>query len=199
MECNNRDLAILARLDCPHCGGLGYGEFKRRGMLPCECALRNIFRACYARFRHCVQDARSLSRVNFERAPTGRSNRGSWGLKREEYMADFEIVARRTLSAPRYRLFRYHHILGASVLMCARRIGLPSTATHHAVDRIESSLGRAFATLQPYPLYPLSDYFKGRRAEPVKPCPLPVRSAQTVQPWLSIPQGRQRTGQQQVA
>lgn len=31
----------------------------------------------------------------------------------------------------------------------------------HLVYRIEQRLGRVFATLQPYALYPVSDYFAG--------------------------------------
>ena len=31
----------------------------------------------------------------------------------------------------------------------------------HEVYRIEHRLGRVFATLQPYPLYPLTEYFGG--------------------------------------
>jgi hypothetical protein len=31
----------------------------------------------------------------------------------------------------------------------------------HAIYRIEKLLGRAFSELQPYPLYPLDEYFGG--------------------------------------
>jgi hypothetical protein len=33
----------------------------------------------------------------------------------------------------------------------------------HALYRLMSKLGRTFADLQPYPLYPLADYFHGER------------------------------------
>ena len=31
----------------------------------------------------------------------------------------------------------------------------------HAIYRIEKKLGRAFAELEPYPLFPLNEYFAG--------------------------------------
>jgi hypothetical protein len=188
MQCNKRDLGYLARLNCPLCGGMGYEELKRQGVLPCKCALGNVFRACYARFRDCVHDGRALSRVRFERSANGHSNRGSWSLKREEYMADFELVARRTLKPGPYQLFRFHFILGASISMCSKRLGISRSATRHAVERIEGILGEVFVMLQPYPLYPLSDYFNNRRAEPVKACPLPPQ--RETEPWMAIPRGK---------
>ncbi|MGA2773687.1 MAG: hypothetical protein ABSG26_23035 [Bryobacteraceae bacterium] len=51
----------------------------------------------------------------------------------------------------------------------------------HAVYRIEQRLGRIFAELQPYPLFPLNEYFGGMirkepdsslLAVPLHPCPV---------------------------
>lgn len=165
----------------------------QRGIRPCTCSLKGIFRACYARFRDCVNDGRSLSRVSFDRSPTGRSNRGMWGLKREEYMADFELVARRNLSQSEYRLFRFHHILGASESMCAKRLGISTLVAKKAILRLETKLGASFVTLEPYALYPLYDYFNRLHSEPVKPCRLPAARARTsVVPHLPVHQQRQR-------
>jgi hypothetical protein len=152
-----------------------------------------MFRACYARFRDCVNDGRALSRVSFDRSPTGRSNRGMWGLKREEYMADFELVARRSLTPAEHRLFRFHHILGASEAMCAKRLGISALAAKKAIQRLEIRLGLAFASVQPYALYPLYDYFNRIRSEPVKPCLLPAARARTpVVPRFPVRQQSQR-------
>jgi hypothetical protein len=52
-------------------------------------------------------------------------------------------------------------------------------AFFHAVYRIEQRLGRVFAELEPYALYPLSEYFGGMiRKEPgraLQAVPLPSR------------------------
>lgn len=193
MQWNKRDLNFLARSECPICRGEGSLESRNEAVQPCDCALRSAFRACYARFRDCANDGRALSRVSFDRTPTGRSNKGTWGLKREEYMADFELTARRSLSAPRHKLFRFHHILGASVSMCARRLRLSPEAAARAVAQIEIDLGRSFATMEPYSLYPLWDYFNGRSRTPVKASPVPMGRA--LEPWRLLSassRGRQR-------
>ena len=193
MDWNKRDLEFLARSNCPLCKGTGCTPSHQRAVQPCDCALKGIFRACYARFRDCVSDGRALSRVSFDRSPSGRSNRGMWGLKREEYMADFELVARRSLSRAEHRLFRFHHILGASESMCAKRLGISTLAAKKAIQRIETRLGRTFVSLEPYALYPLYDYFNRVRSEPVQPCRLPPARARTpVVPRLPMRQQGQR-------
>ena len=81
--------------------------------MPCGCASRAIFRACYKRFRDCVMRGKYRSQVSFERASGGRTNRVTWSRKEEEYMADFTLVSRRVLDVWHYRLFRFHFLLGA--------------------------------------------------------------------------------------
>ena len=193
MDWNKRDLEFLARSDCPLCKGEGRTPSNQRVIQPCDCSLKGIFRACYARFRDCVSDGRALSRVSFDRSPTGRSNRGMWGLKREEYMADFQLVARRSLTQAEHRLFRFHHILGASEAMCAKRLGISTLAVKYALQRLEVRLGTVFVSLEPYALYPLYDYFNKVRSEPVKPCRLPTaRATAPVVPRLPVRQQSQR-------
>jgi hypothetical protein len=60
-----------------------------------------------------------------------------------------------------YRLFRFHFLLGADWKLCARRLGVDRGNFYHAVYRIEQKLGRTFRELQPYPLFPLDEYFHG--------------------------------------
>jgi hypothetical protein len=112
-----------------------------------------------------------------------------WGLKREEYMADFELVARRSLSQAEHRLFRFHHILAASEAMCAKRLGISTQTAKRAIQRLEAKLGLTFAMIEPYALYPLYDYFNRIRSEPVKPCRLPAaRARNSVVPRLPVRQ-----------
>src|SRR5208282_2331196 len=79
----------------------------------------------------------------------------------EEYIADFSLLSRRTLDDFEYRLFRFHFVLGADWKLCARRLGVDRGNFYHAVYRIEQKLGRKFREVEPYPLFPLDEYFHG--------------------------------------
>lgn len=163
------ELAYLAGPTCTTCQGTGVHKERDDDLTPCKCALRAMFRACYARFRTCVESGKLRSRVSFERNSGGRSFRGSWGRKEEEYLADFELVSRRELDPWHYKIFRYHFLLGAEAKLVCRRLGIERGRFFHAVYRIEARLGEAFARIEPYGLYPPRDYFQSRRGEPVAP------------------------------
>ena len=92
-----------------------------------------------------------------------------WSRQEEEYMADFDLVARRHLDPPHYKIFRYYFLLGADWKLCSRKLGVERGRLYHAVYRIEERLGKAFSELEPYPLYPPREYFALHRREPVKP------------------------------
>jgi hypothetical protein len=74
-------------------------------------------------------------------------------------MADFCLVSRRELDDFEYRIFRYHHLLGADWRLCCRQLKMERGDFFHTVYRIERKLGKVFAELEPYPLYPLPEYF----------------------------------------
>jgi hypothetical protein len=76
-------------------------------------------------------------------------------------MADFCLVTRRALTEPEHQLFRYHFLLGADWKLCTRKLQMDRGNFFHSVYRIEQKLGRAFREVQPYALFPLSDYFHG--------------------------------------
>jgi len=76
-------------------------------------------------------------------------------------MADFCLVARRTLDDREHQIFRFHFLLGADWKLCGRRLEMDRGMFFHSVYRIEEKLGRVFRELEPYPLFPLDDYFSG--------------------------------------
>jgi hypothetical protein len=76
-------------------------------------------------------------------------------------MADFCLVSRRVLDEEDHRLFRFYFLLGADWKLCARRLKMDRGNFFHAIYRIERTLGRTFSEIQPYPLYPLDEYFGG--------------------------------------
>jgi hypothetical protein len=76
-------------------------------------------------------------------------------------MADFCLVSRRTLNDFDHKVFRYHYLLGADWKLCCRQLQIDRGTFFHTIYNIEQQLGRTFAELKPYPLYPLDEYFGG--------------------------------------
>lgn len=161
MEWNRSETLPLGRVKCVYCHGVGLRRIDQ-GEVPCKCVFRAIFRICYRRFRECAAVTCDSSRISLERAVVAERG-GSWGRKEEEYAADFCNVARRTLSEADHLIFRYHFLLGADSRLCCRKLGMDRGLFFHAVYRIENMLGRALHDTEPYPLYPLEDYFAGPR------------------------------------
>jgi hypothetical protein len=160
MEWTRSETLALAMHNCAQCHGSGLRLGKTGTFSPCNCVLRSIFRICYDRFVNNMQKEKYVSRVSLE-AHQGRSRPSTWGRKEEEYIADFCLVSRRSLSDEEYRLFRYHFLLGADWKLCARKLGIDRGNFFHAIYRIEQKLGRVFRELTPYPLFPLDEYFHG--------------------------------------
>lgn len=125
---------------------------------PCNCVLRSVFRACLNRYRVCVAKGEATSTVTLE-ACRGRDSRRCYSRKREEYMADFFLVSRRFLRPDEWRVFLAHFVLGGDWKLCCRQFGMDRGSFFHMVYRIEQKLGRVFAELRPYALYPLEEYF----------------------------------------
>jgi hypothetical protein len=150
----------IAKVSCTFCHGNGT-RFRRNGSeAPCNCVLRAVFRVCWSKFRKCALSSGHVGAVRLEFC-RGQEGRRTYSLKREEYMADFCLVSRRALDDFEYRIFRYHHLLGADWRLCCRQLKMERGDFFHAVYRIERKLGQVFAELEPYPLYPVREYFNG--------------------------------------
>ncbi|MGC2661901.1 MAG: hypothetical protein WA324_28410 [Bryobacteraceae bacterium] len=108
-----------------------------------------------------------MSRVSLESNPT-RQRKSVWGLKNEEYVADFILVSKRTLDEQEYQLFRFHFLLGADWKLCCRRLNIDRGMFFHAVYRIQQKLGRTFRELEPHALFPVDEYFGGAAKAPVQ-------------------------------
>jgi hypothetical protein len=160
MEWNRSETLALAMHNCAQCHGAGLRLARKGALAPCNCVLRSIFRICYDRFLRCVTQEKHLSRVSLE-PHLGRSRPSTWGRKDEEYIADFTLISKRVLDDFDQKLFRYHFLLGADWKLCSRQLQIDRGNFFHAVYRIEQKLGRTFRELEPYPLYPLDEYFNG--------------------------------------
>jgi hypothetical protein len=158
MEWNRSATLALSAEKCVHCRGGGLRPKERGDAAPCNCVLRSIFRICFERFVQCANKDLYQSRVSLENGAT-RDPNGNWSRKNEEYVADFELIVRHTLSAEEYKLYRYHFVLGADWKLCVRKLKVEKGLFFHCVYRIQQKLGRAFCETSPYPLYPVRDYF----------------------------------------
>lgn len=161
MEWTQSDTLALAAVNCAHCNGSGLINTHKGGEYPCKCALRAIFRACYARFVECSTKEKHLCHVRLDRSPSG--GKMTWGRKDEEYAADFFLVTKRTLTAAEWQIFSWHYLLGADYSLCCRRLKLDQGTYFHAVYRIQQKLGKMYRELKPYALFPLDEYFSGHQ------------------------------------
>lgn len=164
----------LSMHNCVTCHGSGMRLGRKLRLQPCNCVLRSIFRLCFDKFLRNLTQERSVSRVSLE-PHSGRSRPSTWGRKDEEYIADFTLVSKRVLSAEELKLWRMHFVLGAEWKLCCRALGIDRGNFFHAVYRVEQKLGRVFAELQPYALYPIGDYYNGAsRMREVYPTRAPI-------------------------
>ncbi len=181
MEWTRSETLALAQQSCTHCYGLGLRPGRAGASTPCNCVFRSIFRACYARFRQCASKEKYMSRVSLEANP-GRQRKSVWGLKNEEYIADFCLVSRRVLDDYEYKLFKYHFLLGADWTLCCPKLKIDRGTFFHDVYRVEQKLGRSFRELEPYALFPLDQYFNGTPKSgagvAVLMCPFPVETSE---------------------
>jgi len=168
MEWTRSETLALAQQSCSHCLGLGLRPGRAGASTPCNCVFRAIFRACYARFRSCASKEKYVSRVSLEANP-GRQRKSVWGLKNEEYIADFCLVSRRTLNDSEYTLFKYHFLLGAEWPLCCKKLKIDRGTFFHELYRVQQKLGRTFRELEPHPLFPLDQYFNGTGKAPIIP------------------------------
>ncbi len=176
----------LAKESCAHCKGAGQRSIRKGRPTPCNCVLRAIFRACYARFHYCVTKEKFMSKVSL--APCkGKDRKLIFVRLDEDYICDFTMVSKRALTEFEYDVFRNHFLLGADWRLCCRQMKIDRGTFFHAIYRIQQKLGRVFRELEPYSLFPLDEYFAGKvqkarvismpdpaKAPPVQP---PLRKA----------------------
>ncbi len=130
-----------------------------------------------------------MSRVSLEANP-GRQRKSVWGLKNEEFIADFCLVSRRSLEEEQYKVFKYHYLLGADWKLCCRKLGMDRGTFFHEIYRIEQKLGRTFRELEPHALFPLDEYFNstGRtNVASISPFPVQTEAPVEVRPILKFP------------
>lgn len=152
----------LASLRCPQCGGLGLVRGTLGKDTPCPCVLRKIFRVCWNRYR--FGQLEQLERGAPIARMTGLGKRaqrqpGGFSFALESYLADFAIIAKRTLSDDELRFFTIAYLSGMDWKQAHGPLNMPRSQFVHACYRLEAKLGRAFRETAPFPIFPLDEYF----------------------------------------
>jgi hypothetical protein len=115
-----------------------------------------------------------LLRIRSIEAISGPRGKAGYSSRPAEFRADFELIAKRTLSTDDWAVFSAHHLMGNEWRVCCQRLGMSRGNYFHAVYKLENELGRVFRELKPYPLYPLDEYFQPvTRTVDARPFPVP--------------------------
>ena len=186
MQWNRSTTIGVAKTSCVFCHGNGMRLVRKEREVPCNCVFRAVFRACYNRFRECAAAGARAGTVSLELC-NGRESRRTYSRKREEFIADFTLVSQRVLAEDEHKIFRYHFLLGADWRLCCRQMKIDRGTFFHYVYRVEQKLGRAFAELEPFPLFPLDEYFSGMIHRPVVALPARRDGRRPVVPKMSLP------------
>jgi hypothetical protein len=151
------NLLINARSQCTHCGGLG----KRRRIV-CHCVERKAFHKALELYLFLREYRLRLGGV----MRLGLSPHGSlaYGMPYTEYVVDFELAAKRSLTSRQLRILSLHYIGGEPWSQCAPKVGVDKGEFFHEAYRTEQFLGHALIEADP-PLFPSSEYFAGKRLE----------------------------------
>jgi hypothetical protein len=173
-----RDLIACALMGCTQCNGTGVrlaGCEKSEAV--CACCYRQIARIVLARVRQYAEASGVSIKCNWGQLNRGSNRIGkrSNGRLAEELISDAFIIARRTLSALEFDIYKRHFLKGETWTAFP---ALSRGNFFHACYRIEQKLGERFVNLKPYPLFPLdaymsSDHALNRQAD-VRPCAVPA-------------------------
>lgn len=148
----------MAKVSCGQCGGHGARQ-GRVGLVPCNCVLRAIFRACYGRWKFCDTQEKFMSKTTLSFSAGAKDRSLRWERKNEDYIADFYLVSKRSLDPFQWAVFRLHFLLAWDCKQCCHALKIDRGTFFHCVYRVEQRLGRVFRELRPYGLFPLDEYF----------------------------------------
>jgi hypothetical protein len=178
----------LASVKCAKCAGTGLTKgVDREGNEPCGCVLRSVFRSCLKRFHFCADSEPYTSKVVLMPCRGADSNH-TWTRVSEDYMADFYLIAKRTLTLDEFKVFRLHFLFRVGWKLCCQSLGIDRGVFFHAVYRIEHVLGRVYREVRPYSLFPVDEYFGGTiRKAKVLPIELAVKSKRVLRPPMRKP------------
>jgi hypothetical protein len=146
----------LANANCPRCFGLGNDLKIPEDKDPtCACIYRLVFRIVINRYLEIACSSRSASRLYCHSV---------FGVSRpdEEFLADVECNVRRALADEPllYRIWRMHVVDNNSPEFIGRAKRLDPQVVRLELAKIAVICGSRFANVEPYPLFPVDNYFR---------------------------------------
>ena len=199
------DLSVLAHRSCALCGGTGVRRWKRpsaasvraylglfRGFrpeplkglidqskaapLPCRCALRKVFLDCLRKHQQFSVLRDPGAGVYLFASPRTDRYTLYWWRKKESYLADFCLIAKRELhrrtlmighphkgnpaydASNEWPLFRQYCLGDVDRESCQEALGVSRGNFNHTLYRVQENVGRALYETQPYSLRPPANY-----------------------------------------
>ena len=152
----------LASLSCAQCDGMGLVRGTLGKDAPCPCVLRKIFRVCWNRYRFGQLEQIERGAPIVRMGGLGkRAQRqpGGFSFALESYLADFVLIAKRTLSDDEFQFFTIAYLSGMDWKRVHGSLNIPRTNFLRTCYSLESRLGRAFRETAPFPIFPLDEYF----------------------------------------
>ena len=166
----DREMCLaLAKTSCAYCHGLGSTTVYGRYETLCRCVLRKVFRLCLLKYRELQCGYGSMHSVRYDLVPAKNTgNRAMYSRPKQEFVADFEIIAKRIFAASskEYQVFQLYFLAGQDWKVCTRVVGIDRGNFFHMVYKVEECLGRAYFEVRPHSLYPTADYFGVRYLDP---------------------------------
>jgi hypothetical protein len=101
----------------------------------------------------------SGTQVTWKHAGQDKAQSSGYGRQNEEYIADFDLLVKRCLTAKDLRLFKFYFLDRIDYTFCCRYLRMDKGPLFHSIYRIEACLGRICRDLHPFPLFPLDKYF----------------------------------------
>jgi len=144
----------LSRYDCELCqgeGGVIYApepEYRRI----CHCVYRASFAECLATYQR-IRDAQTSS--NSTTTQDHCRDHRDW----ENFLADFEGVAKRNLTESKLKVFRARIVKELSEAQTMRSLKITKETLDHLTYQMEVQLGRIYHELEPFALHPPFRYF----------------------------------------
>lgn len=172
-------LMALAGQRCTTCRGTGMRPSWGRQTRPCACVYRRVFRACVREYDKCCMGATKWQVEYRGWLDSDGRTTSHYGLPREEYICDFELVAKRALTPRQHAIFRLHVLRGVEAKLCWERLRMSRGTFFHDLYRMAETLGWAYSELKPYPLFPAADYFRDKGAK------MQVQGEKNPWPWAA--------------